>query len=127
MVAGLNPGILGGRCAREFPTLKIEEGKRRLALGDPKSVNRSFEDYLNRPSRIVIENYLGSIVANDHVPSLTQELHIGGYGPNQRGRASRKRQPAGKHDHHRYDENSVGQILPWVVLVMKTAKFSQSQ
>ena len=80
MVAGLNPGILAGRRAREFQTRKIKEGKRRLTLGDPESVNRSFEDCLNRPLRIVIENCFVSIVLNDHVPSLTQELHIGGYG-----------------------------------------------
>ena len=72
----MNPSILGGRRAREFRTRKIEEGKRRLTLDDPESVNRSFEDYLNLPFRIVIENCLGSIVVNDHVPPLTEELHI---------------------------------------------------
>jgi hypothetical protein len=44
VVAGLNPGILGGRRAREFETRKIEEGKRGLTLNDPESVNRSLED-----------------------------------------------------------------------------------
>jgi hypothetical protein len=110
VVAALNPGILGGRRAREFQTRKIEEGKRRLNLGDPESVNRSFEDYLNRPFRIVIENCLGSILLNDHVPSLTQELHIGGYGRNaQRWQTRRKRRPAGKHNHHcHHGEKALG-------------------
>jgi hypothetical protein len=112
MVAGLNPGILAGRRAREFQTRKIKEGKRRLTLGDPESVNRSFEDCLNRPLRIVIENCLVSIVLNDHVPSLTQELHIGGYGRNApRGRTDQQRRSTGEREHHHRSEEALSQIL----------------
>jgi hypothetical protein len=78
VVAGLNPGGLCRRRIREFHARKIEEGKRMLTLGESESVHRPFADYLNGPIRIVFENFLGSVVVNDHVPSLTQELHIGG-------------------------------------------------
>jgi len=110
MVAGLNPGVLAGRRAREFQTRKIKEGKRRLTLGDPESVNCSFEDCLNRPLRIVIENCFVSIVLNDHVPSLTQELHIGGYGRNApRGRTDQQRCSTGQRKHRHRSEEVLGQ------------------
>jgi hypothetical protein len=112
VVAGLNTGILAGRRGREFQTRKIEEGKGRLTLGDPESVNRSFEDCLNRPLRIVIENCFVSIVLNDHVPSLTQELHIRGYGRNApRGRTDQQRRSTGEREHHHRSEETLSQIL----------------
>ena len=64
------------RHIRKFHTRKTKEGKRRLTLSEPESEDRSFANYFNGPFRIVIENLFGSLVANDHVPPLAEELGI---------------------------------------------------
>jgi hypothetical protein len=40
------------------------------------SLKARITNYFNGPIRIVIENLFGSLVANDQVPPLTEELHI---------------------------------------------------
>jgi hypothetical protein len=64
------------RPIREFHTRKIKERKRRLTLSEPESEDRSLANYFNGPIRIVVEDLFGSLVANDQMPPLTEELHI---------------------------------------------------
>jgi hypothetical protein len=77
VVARVDSRSVSRRRIREFHPRKIEEGRRRLALSEPESEDRSFANYFNCPIRIVIENHFGPLIANDQVPPQTEELHIG--------------------------------------------------
>ena len=77
MVARIDSGSVGRRCIRELRARKIKQGDRRITLREPKSADRPFANRSNGPIRIVVEYRFGSLVANNKVPPLTEELNIG--------------------------------------------------
>ena len=73
---GLIPAASDDAVSRSSAPERLKRERGRLTLSEPESEDRSFANYFNGPIRIVIENLFGSLVANDHMPPLTEELHI---------------------------------------------------